>query len=79
MDLKAKKHFDSVVHSFSINQESARGMMPGVVQNPEAYNLYQGLIDLARGIYFALDDLDSRISRVEQAIAPETQPKPRRR
>lgn len=78
MDREAKKHFDAVVHSFSINQNAACGPM-GVVQNAEAYNLYQGLIDLARGIYFALDDLDSRLARVEKAIAPETPPKPHRR
>lgn len=71
MDLKAKKHFDSVVHSFSINQNAASGPMLGTVQNPEAYNLYQGLIDLARGIYYALDDFDLRLSRIEKAVTPK--------
>jgi hypothetical protein len=78
MDYKAKKHFDAVVHSFSLNQNKASGPM-GTVNDPEAYNLYQGLIDLARGIYFALDDFDSRLSRLEQAVAPEKPPTPRRR
>lgn len=67
MDSKAKKHFDAVVGSFSINLNKAGGSM-GLVQNAEAFNLYQGLIDLTRGIYFALDDLDSRLSRLERDI-----------
>jgi len=70
MDHKAKKHFDAVIGSFDINRRHACGPM-GNVQNGEAYNLYQGLIDLARGIYFALDDFDLRLSRLEQTLKPE--------
>jgi hypothetical protein len=78
VDQKAKRHFDAVVGSFDINRKHACGPM-GNVQNGEAYNLYQGLIDLTRGIYFALDDFDSRLNRLEQAIAPQKSAKPRLR
>lgn len=71
MDYKAKEHFDAVVQSLNINLNHAGGPMSGMVQHPEAYNLYQGLIDLARGIYFALDDFDARLSRIEKAMAPK--------
>jgi hypothetical protein len=71
MDSKAKKHFDAVIASFDINLRNANGPMIGMVQNPEAHNLYQGLIDLTRGIYFALDDFDSRLSRLERALKPK--------
>jgi hypothetical protein len=70
MDSKAKKHFDAVIGSFSINQKKACGPM-GIVQNAEAYNLYQGLIDLTQGIYFALKDMDDRLIRLERTIIPK--------
>lgn len=70
MDSKAKKHFDDTVASFDINRRHACGPM-GAVQDGQTYNLYQGLIDLTRGIYYALEDFDSRLTRLERVIAPK--------
>jgi hypothetical protein len=71
VDRQAKEHFDAVVASLDINLKNASGPMLGTAQNPEAYNLYKGLIDLTRGIYYALDDFDSRLRRIEQAISSQ--------
>lgn len=68
MDAEAKNHFNDVLGSLNINLNRSRGMMPGVVDNPEAYNLYQGLIDLTRGVYKALDGIEDRLIRLEREI-----------